>query len=330
MRDFVRFRAVEQPKLELTPGEPALAELIGSDGGIWAAAAAVASRQHSVISLTQLFHCGLSPGAVKYATHTARLHRLHRGIYAVGHPRVSHRGRWLAAVLAAGPGALISHLTAARLYRLHPPDSSAAVDLTLPHPAKRGHTRPGIHTHAADVPAGDAGLAAGIPAVSPAWMLLGVAASASAATLERIHDEACVHNLLRPGDLDTLIARSAGCHGNPALRDLARRQAGPAGFTREAAERKLWRLLTAAPGIPRPARNATVRDYEVDALWPDARLIAEVDGYATHGHRAAFERDRRKRSALEASGYRVLAFTWRQLCDEPRWVTATIRSALTA
>ena len=103
--------------------------------------------------------------------------------------------------------------------------------------------------------------------------------------------------------------------GTRALRALQSDNAS--GFTRSAAERMLRGLIRAA-NLPRPRFNARLAGYEVDAVWPDRRLVVEVDGYAYHGHRAQFERDRRKDLALTAAGYRVIRVSWRQLTPS-RW-----------
>jgi very-short-patch-repair endonuclease len=100
------------------------------------------------------------------------------------------------------------------------------------------------------------------------------------------------------------------------------------GYTRSEAERRMLDLVRAA-GLLQPLPNVRLEGYSVDFLWPAQRLVVEVDGYRYHGHRAAFERDRRKDAMLLAAGYRVMRLTWRQLVHEPMLVAAMLASALT-
>ena len=121
--------------------------------------------------------------------------------------------------------------------------------------------------------------------------------------LDRAVEEAIIRGLTRPQELST----------RPALRRAATVE--PA-ITRSEAERRLLELIRAAR-LPRPRTNVVVAGWEVDELWPAHRLVVEIDGYAYHGNRAAFERDRRKDAALTTAGYRVVRVTWRQIVDEP-------------
>lgn len=88
--------------------------------------------------------------------------------------------------------------------------------------------------------------------------------------------------------------------------------------------------LIRAARLPHPAVNAQLGDWEVDFLWSRHRLVVETDGYAFHSSRRAFERDRRKDQELQAAGYRVVRFTWRQIADEPEALIATLATTLAA
>jgi very-short-patch-repair endonuclease len=117
-----------------------------------------------------------------------------------------------------------------------------------------------------------------------------------------------------------------GIHGTATIRALLE-PAAETGFSRSEAERRLGAIVEQAR-LPRPQTNVRVAGYEVDALWPAARLVVEVDGYRFHGHPAAFERDRRKDQDLTAAGYQVIRVTWRQICHQPLLVAARIAQAL--
>ena len=161
---------------------------------------------------------------------------------------------------------------------------------------------------------------------SPARTLIDFAADASYFGLERAVAEARVQKLLRDGELEGALARAGRRRGTAKMRAYLRSEQGPA-MTRSEAEREV-RRLTRAARLPQPKANARVAGYEVDFLWPEQRVILEVDGYRYHGHRRAFERDRRKDMALVDAGYLVIRITWRQLTEEPFAVIAHIARAL--
>jgi very-short-patch-repair endonuclease len=99
------------------------------------------------------------------------------------------------------------------------------------------------------------------------------------------------------------------------------------GFTRKEAERRMRKLITAA-GLPQPRCNHNLLGKEVDFCWPEHGLVVEIDGHQFHGHRSAFERDRKKDQLLAAAGYTVIRVTWRQLIHEPLRVAAVVSAAL--
>ena len=151
---------------------------------------------------------------------------------------------------------------------------------------------------------------------SPARTLVDLAATASTPNLERALNEARVLRLLRPGELDA----PAGARGARRLRALLD---DTTTFTRSEAERRLVALVLKAQ-LPRPRTNTRVGGFEVDAHWPDHRLVVEVDGYATHAGKRAFERDRHRDAILQTAGHRVLRLTWRQLTTEPEATAARL------
>jgi very-short-patch-repair endonuclease len=164
----------------------------------------------------------------------------------------------------------------------------------------------------------------GVPLTAPARTLLDLAAAIPVRDLERAVNEAQIRRLARPRQLLDVLERSRRRRGARALRELL--DVDPA-FTRSEAERRLLRLLRAA-GIPPTDVNVRIGRHEVDFLWREQRLVVEVDGYAFHSSRAAFERDRLRDAELQTAGYRVMRVTWRHLVEEPEAVIARVAQAL--
>ncbi len=164
----------------------------------------------------------------------------------------------------------------------------------------------------------------GLRLTAPGRTVLDLAATHHPA-LERAFGEAHAQGLLRDGELAMAVERWGPRPGIGAIRALMSDNAS--GFTRSGGERALRRLIRAAH-LPEPRFNVPFQRYELDALWQDHRLVVEVDGFGPHGHRAAFERDRRKDMALVAAGYDVIRVSWRQLNDEPLAVVGAIAAAL--
>ena len=166
----------------------------------------------------------------------------------------------------------------------------------------------------------------GLRLTAPARTLLDLAGLLTDRELERAVDEALVLKLTTHKHLTQAVGRSKGRRGARSLRALLDRAAGPT-FTRSEAEQRLRRLLRDA-GLPAAEANVKVGPYEVDMLWRAERLVAEVDGYAFHSTRSAFERDRARDADLQARGLRVLRFTWRQIVDQPAVVVARVTQLL--
>lgn len=288
--------------------------------------ARLARPQHGVVSLSQLEAAGLSARAALHRSSVGRLHRVHRGVYAVGHDVLSAEGRWMAAVLACGPGAVLSHGCAGALLGLRP-TASPALQVTVPTSNGRAR-RPGIEVHRSQRLSGiDVTIERGIPVTSPARTLLDLAGVLDRQSLARAVERA---ETLRIFDLRALRAVLDANPKRPDTRMLAQVLANydPAGGTTRSELERLFLELCAAHGVPRPRLNARVGPYEVDFLWPDQRVIVETDGHATHGTRTAFERDRARDARLMAAGYRVVRFTYRQVTREPERVAAIVRSLL--
>jgi hypothetical protein len=261
---------------------------------------------------------GVGSRAIDHRVACERLHLVHRGVYAVGHRLLSRHGRWPAAVLACGPGAVLSHRSAAALWDIRS-TGRVSVEVTSP---KRLHPRPGLHPHRAVLPADEITVHDTIPATTPARTLLDLAAVVPRQTLERALDEAEVLRLPGP---HALLDRYPRRTGTRTLRTLVLDARSPTPTRSELEDRFLTFLDEW--GFDRPGINTNIEEWEVDAVWHEARLIVELDGFATHGTRKAFERDRRRDRRLTASGWRVIRLTWRQL-GEPAELAAELAHLL--
>lgn len=271
-----------------------------------AAIAPVAARQHGVVTTRQLAAAGLGRNAVAHRVATGRLIPRHRGVYQVG-PVPGVYAREMAAVLATG--GVLSRQSAAAIWGFRVDHEDEIHVTTAGHATRPRH---GVRVHrAASL---TAAVHAQLPLTTPTQTLHDLAPLLPRRELDRAVEEAVIRGLARPADLST----------RPALRRAA--LAEPA-LTRSEAERRLLKLIRAAK-LPVPQTNTVVAGWEVDALWSARRLVVEVDGYAYHGNRAAFERDRRKDAALTAAGYRVVRVTWRQIVDEPHALVALLARLL--
>jgi very-short-patch-repair endonuclease len=245
-------------------------------------------------------------------------------VYAVGHARLTVRGRWMAAVLACGDDALLSHRSAAALWGMAQAHARQ-IDVTSVGRSRAGPR--GITLHRSrSVHDDDRTVSEGIRVTSIARTLLDLAEVVSPRKLERAIEEGERLRLLDLRALTRLCARSRGRHGVAPLRALLEKLEPPP-ETRSELER-LFIQLCRDSGLPRPAVNVSLAGYEVDAHWPGSRLVVELDGYAFHRTRAAFERDRARDARLQLAGYQVLRVTSRRLLGEPRELAAAIRSML--
>lgn len=286
--------------------------------------AVLARRQHGAVTTAQLAACGISRRGVAHRVAHGRLTPLHRGVYLVG--TVDTRATTIiAAVLACGPDALASHDTAAELHGIRAGEPGR-VDVTVPLGSAR--SRDGIRAHRGDVRPEEITVVEGIRTTTVERTIRDLAASLSARELKRAIEEAQVRRKLDHSSLADAVDRAYGRRGAAALRAAAHAVSGRTdAITRSEAERRLMDLIVAA-ALPRPRTNTRVGRFEVDAFWPRERLVVEVDGFAFHGSRAAFERDRVRDAELTARGLRVIRVTWRQIVDEPEAVVARIAAAL--
>jgi len=280
--------------------------------------AELAARQHGVVSIAQLRALSVDANAVKYRLRAGRLHRVHRGVYAVGHTRLSREGHYLAAVLACGPGAVLSHRAAGALLGLIISDRSR-IDVTVPAPLR---PRSGIDLHRTRcLEANDITEKKGIPTTTPARTIQDLADVLPERRLEKAIAQAQILHHLDP---DSLIAQLNGRHGASKLQ---RALATDPQRTRSELE-DLFLGLCKSARRPRPEVNATIHTregpIEADFCWPEHRLSIETDGHAFHANRHAFENDRLRDELLTAEGWRVVRLTWRRIERDPPGVIETL------
>jgi very-short-patch-repair endonuclease len=291
--------------------------------------AGIAGRQHGVVALFQLRDAGLSVKAVQKRVDRGRLHRVHEGIYAVGHPLIGRKGRFMAAVLAGGAEALLSHRSAADLWGLRR-DPRSSLDVTAPN--RRGRIPAGIDAHRdGSIVFADRAVVHGIPCTSLARTLLDLAAVVSFWELRKAVAEAEVLRLLDVSEVRKLIRRSRGRRGVARLRCCIDELRPSTRRTRSELEREFLRRCEQV-GLPEPEVNVPL-DVEgirlrPDFLWRDARLILEADSRKYHDTGSAFELDRSREQRFYAAGWQVVRCTWRQVEVEPGLLLRSLRTGL--
>ena len=273
----------------------------------------LAGEQLGLVTRAQLCEHGMPPAAVDSRVRARRLRQLHRGVYRVG-PLVVTRARELAALLACGPHACISHGSAGFLWQLMPdPSDDMPVEISL----AQGHRgrRPAIRVHRVSLHADEVTTLDCIRLTTLSRTLVDLAAMLDRRGLERVLAQAERVRQLDRSKLQDYVASCAGRPGVPLLRSLICDEIGPA-FTRSEAESRFLALMRKAE-LPAPETNVRVGEYEVDFLWRSERLVVEVDGIAYHSSSGSFESDRRRDARLTACGLTVVRVTWNQIVREP-------------
>jgi very-short-patch-repair endonuclease len=279
---------------------------------------ALADRQHGLVTTRQLQDMGFSDRAIRHRADYGRLHRIHRGVYAVGRRSLTRRGHWMAAVLAYGPESAISHRTAAALHELRP-TAQRRIDISVP-TARR--SRPKTRLHVAELAPEDITSGERIRVTTVARTIVDLAAVLDADQLLRVVEQGERIRVLDFRALRKASARAKDRPGAGTLRQiLATYTEAPP--TRSELERQFLSLIDQAQ-LPRPLVNAKVAGLEVDFFWPEQRLIVELDGRAYHTSPRAFEHDRLRDATLLRAGYRILRITYRRLRDEPAGVVQDV------
>jgi hypothetical protein len=294
--------------------------------------AELATRQHGVVSMAQLRALGYAKSTVIEWSSVSHLHALHRGVYAVGHRRLTWYSWCWAAILGAEPNetdevvwpAVASHHSAACLWGLlrYRPDT---MHVTAP-TRRRAKRRFKVH-FSSILAEEDRSLRDGIPVTALPRTLLDLAITARGDQLEGYLERAEERDLFDLAAVEALLTRCGGHRGRGRLaKALVIYRPDPA-FTRSRFEKRFRRLVQAA-GLPAPAANFNLAGYELDAYWPDLRFAVELDLFETHGSRAAFERDRRRQEELKLLGIEMIRITKPRLDQEPKAVLRNLTALL--
>jgi very-short-patch-repair endonuclease len=290
--------------------------------------AALAGRQRGMITRVQLVALGLSHRVIDDWIARGRLHVIHRGVYALGHRALAAGGAWMAAVLASGKGAVLSHRSAAAHWELRH-TAAARVDITVPGTAGRlGQCGIVLHRSSTLSP-GDVTHHEGIPVTSVARTLVDLAEVVPQRALERAVDQAEVVRRLDARGVEAVIAAHPRRPGCVRMRRILDAHSVGTTLTRSELEELVLSICTRA-ALPRPEVNRRVAGLEVDFLWRTQRLIAEADSRRYHATRVAFERDRERDARLLLHGFRVVRLTERRLTTDPSGVGDLLAALLGA
>jgi very-short-patch-repair endonuclease len=271
---------------------------------------------------------GWTEEEIKWRIRTARLHRIHAGVYAVGHRLIPKEGWWMAAVLASGPDALLSHRAPAALWGLRG-YSEGAIHVTVP---RKSTSTKWIKRHFSVVPADERSVKEGIPVTSVHRTIFDLAATAAVDEVVAVIKEAEYLNLWDRLSLWGLLERYPGKRGSRNLRfALERITEEPPGRKRSKLEERFAPFLR-QHCLPLPRFNDWIalepKGYRVDCHWPGTGQIVELDGWEGHNTGSAFQDDRARDRALHVAGYSVTHLTWNQLDDEPEAIAADLRVLL--
>jgi very-short-patch-repair endonuclease len=279
-------------------------------------------KQHGVIARFQLLEFGYSRHGIQSRIKQGRLHRLWPGVYAVGRPDVDRFGRWMAAVLYCGRGAMISHGSAAALFGFGEEGSDIEVSV-LAHRCPRSCTGIRVHRRAL-IARGEVTKWRGIPVTTVAATLIDLAPRQTQEEREEAINQADMRGLTKPDNLRRALEEAAPRPGVGVLR----RTLDPRTYvrTRSWLERRFLPLARAA-GLPKPQTRVYVNDHEVDFYWPELELVVECDGGTFHRTRQQQNTDRRRDNAHTLSELEPLRFTYDQIEFEPDYVIETLTAA---
>jgi very-short-patch-repair endonuclease len=272
-----------------------------------------------VITRAQLLALGFTTKAVKHRVARGRLRPVYRGVYAVGRPQLSRKGQWMAAILACGSGAALSHGSAAALWKFGD-EWRGTTEIST---RRRGWPqRHGLLVRARpSLPAADVVSCDRIPCTSPLRTLLDLATVLGLKSLERAVNEADSLDLVDPERMRRWLEHRTGEPGAPALRTLLDRDT----FRLSDTELEvLFRPLALAAGLPQPLTKVIVNDFEVDFFWPQLGLVVETDSLRYHRTAAKQARDLLRDQTHVANGLTPLRFNHHQIKYEPRHVRAVL------
>jgi very-short-patch-repair endonuclease len=282
----------------------------------------LAERQHGVVTRAQLSELGLGRRAIEHRIEVGRLRVIHRGVYSImGRRLLTRHGHWMAAVLAGGPGAVLSYFAAAALWRIR---GGTRLEITVPRGRK---PRPNIRLHWADLPDDELTTHFGIPTTTVPRTLLDLSAVLQRDELRSAFRQAEQLGLTDRLWLGDLIERYPRKPGIPILRAVLEEAQRGLHVVRSELEERFQAFLLNAD-FPMPETNVSIEELEVDCAWRTERLIVELDSRTHHDLADAFEADRVRDRRLEAAGWRVIRITWRQLHDSPREVRRDLHRLL--
>jgi very-short-patch-repair endonuclease len=270
----------------------------------------------------------MNEDAIQHRMDRGRMHLLHKGAYAVGHRVVPREGRWMAAVLASGSAAVLSHWSAAAHWMIRP-NSRTTIDITVPH---RSRSWAHIRRHVVELLADEVTVDEGIPVTSVPRTILDLAATEPADVVENLIREMEFRELRDRLSLWDLVERYPRRRGVARLRlALERLKDEPVGRKRSPLEQRFAPYLR-RHNLPLPRFNDLIvlgsKRYEVDCNWPGTSQIVELDGWEGHKTRTAFREDRARDRRLKVAGYSITRLTWNQLDDEPEEIAADLRALL--
>jgi very-short-patch-repair endonuclease len=285
------------------------------------ALAALAAQQHLVATSGELAALGVTSAMIAARVRAGRFQRLHHGVYLIA-PVPAQWTHERAALLACGERSVLSHRTAAAVWRIRP-SVDGPIDVTVAGSGVR--RRAGVRVRrTAGLAPDDITTHAGLRVTTPARTLLDLAATLSTRDFDRVLSEARAQRVVTATELHSLLARSSQHRGATRLTRALVHDPGP---TRSEAERLFLDLVRRAH-LPAPQVNVRVAGHEVDFFWPDHNLVVEVDGYAFHSTRAAFERDRRRDADLRRAGCSVERVTVAQIRDDALALAADLAREL--
>jgi hypothetical protein len=272
----------------------------------------LAGRQHGVVARRQLLELGFTKSAIEHRVMRGRLHLVMHGVYAVGWPRLTDRRRWMAAILACGGGAALSHRSAAALWRIGK-ERRSRIDVSvrrrceLRRPGLKVRGRPTLDPD--DISSKD-----GIPVTAVARTLVDLATELDEVAVERAVNEADKRDLIEPDELRAALDRYEGEPGAPLLRKLLDKRT----FRLSDSDLEIFfRPIAAGAGLPAPLSKQFVNGWEVDFYWPNLGLVVETDGLRYHRTASTQTRDAQRDRAHALAGMTPLRFTHYEVKHEP-------------
>lgn len=291
---------------------------------VTAAMRELAERQHGVFSTCQLLECGIGEDAIRSRCEVGAIVPLHQGVYALGHGRLTREGRWMAGVLACGPGAVLSHFSAGHLWGLC--GSRGSVEVLR---RSGGAKHKGIRLHQTRrLEPYEVTLERAIPVASIERLLLDLAGRVDAKRLERVFVEAYKSGRLSWERLNQMLVGRRGCRGIAHLRRIAG-EVDPVALETKSVSEVDFLALCRHVNLPTPSVNVLVAGHLVDFLWPAQKVCVETDSWSHHRDRPAFEKDRQTDVDLVAAGYEVHRTTYKMLELNPGPFLGNVRRALT-